>query len=502
MGWRLRTIEGFDRFYVQHPVTNPQASIIEQVARLCAAACADLCAVYLRDSTGPPVAFATRVPGAYAALRTVAFDDLYAERAREAGVGRLIYQTLIVDGRIVGAVVFGAGVTTSFGEAATAICEAVSSIISSAIAQSAQLAHHHRVSDRLQRAMLPEHLIEVDGLRLDAAYMPAGIEADIGGDWYDVFDIGNGTIGVSVGDVTGHGLEAAVTMGEIRRAIRAAAATHLSPAALLDAVEIMVSSQDTGIASAIVGVYDPQTGVLRYACAGHPPPIFVTPKGDAYALPGGGVLLGLGEPAASAERTITLLPGSTCYLYTDGLTEYKRDVIAGEERLIATLESMAAKGLQNAQELHAQIIGEGPSVDDCATLVIHRREVPAAPVERYTFSAVPSSARLARTSISHYAERVGMNGDQAFNLLVAAGEAVANAIEHGANEPDTTFSVEVATVNDELSIVVESNGHWRNTPAQGDRGRGIPMMRACAKELEISSTFERTRLTLAFASGP
>jgi anti-sigma regulatory factor (Ser/Thr protein kinase) len=495
-------IDGLDRIdRIHRAAASSQASIIEQVARLCAGAFADLCAIYLREVPGPPVAFVTRVPGEYDTLRTIPFDEQYAERARKAGVGRLLYQTLAVDGRTVGAVVLGAGIPASLEEATPEVCDAISSILSSAVAQSAQLAHHHRVSNRLQRAMLPETLIEIEGIRFDAAYSPASVEAEIGGDWYDVFDIGNATVGISVGDVTGHGLEAAVAMSEIRRAIRAAAVANESPAPLLDAVESMVSAQEIGVASAIVGIYDPRTFVLRYACAGHPPPIFVTSAGDAYPLPGGGVLLGLGIPAASAERTITLLPGSSCYFYTDGLIESKRDVLAGEERLLAVLETMAANHSQDARELHAQIIGEGPSVDDCATLVLHRLEADAAPAERYTFSAVPSSARLARTAISHYAERLGVDHEQAFNLLIAAGEAIANAIEHGDNDAGSTFSVEVSSENDELSIVVENSGHWRNTPAQGDRGRGIPIMRACTKDIEISSTYERTRLTLAFVSG-
>jgi anti-sigma regulatory factor (Ser/Thr protein kinase) len=493
-------IEGVDRIErMLRPAANSQASIIEQVARLCAAAFADLCAVYLRDAPGPPVAFASATIGAYESLRTVAFDDLYAERAREAGLARLLYQTLAVDGRIIGAVVLGTSGPTPLSEPNHVVCDAIAAILSSAISQSVQLAHHHRVSNRLQRAMLPEQLVQIEGARFDAAYSPASVEAEIGGDWYDVFEIGNGTVGISVGDVTGHGLEAAVAMSEIRRAIRAAAAANLSPRALLDAVESMASSQETGVASAIVGIYDPQTSVLRYACAGHPPPILVTPKGDVYPLLGGGLLLGLGMPAASAERTITLPPGTACYFYTDGLIEHKRDPVAGEERLLSVLESMAAKGSQSAHELHERIIGAGPSIDDCATLVLHRLDSAPGPIERYTFSAVPSSARLARTAIGSYAERIGLGDEEAFNLIVAVGEAVANAIEHGDNSQDSTFSIEIGNAGGELSVVVESNGHWRNTPSQDDRGRGIPMMRSYTKDLEITSTFERTRLTLAFA---
>ena len=480
------------------PAASTQPPIVDHVAQLCAGAFAEFCAVYLRGATAP-AAFFTRVPGQYASLRDAPFDDLFTERAREAGLGRVLHQALIVDGNPVGFVVLGTSGSTAITEVNPAICGAVALILSSALAQASQLAHHHRVSERLQRAMLPSRLVEADGILFDAAYRPASLDAEVGGDWYDAFEIGNGTIGISIGDVTGHGLEAAVTMSEIRGAIRAAAATHRSPSGLLNAVEAMVSTQGTGIASAIVGIYDPRTHVLRYACAGHPPPVLVTSAGVAYLLAGGGVLLGLGLAAASPERSITLAPGSTIFFYTDGLTEHTHDLVAGEERLLGVLESMAAKHELGAHELHAQIIGDGASIDDCASLMLRRDIAVAAQAEHYTFSALPHFARLARDATRSYVERAGLAPDKVFDVVVAAGEAVANAIEHGSRAPDATFGLELASVDSEVLVRVESHGHWRSTPSQSERGRGIHIMRACAQHVEITSTVDRTQLILSFA---
>lgn len=131
--------------------------------------------------------------------------------------------------------------------------------------------------------------------------------------------------------------------------------------------------------------------------------------------------------------------------------------------------------------------------------MLHLHDDEAAPLERYTFSALPSSARLARDSIRSYAERRGLGSGHAFDLILAAGEAVANAIEYGARGPETKFSVELSTSEDEVLVRVESDGHWRSTPSHDDRGRGIAIMRACAKHVEVSSNSERTLLTLAFA---
>lgn len=480
------------------PAASSQPPIVDHIAQLCAGAFAEFCAIYLR-SAATPAAFFTRVPGKYASLREAPFDDLFTERAREAGLARVLHQPLFVDGNPVGYIVLGTGGSNTVTEVNPSICDAVAVILSSALAQASQLAHHHRVSERLQRAMLPARLVEADGIAFEAAYRPASLDAEVGGDWYDAFEIGNGTIGISIGDVTGHGLEAAVTMSEIRGAIRAAAATQTSPTALLNAVEALVSAQGTGIASAIAGIYDPRTHVLRYACAGHPHPVLLTSSGVAYMLAGGGLLLGLGAPAASPELVITLAPGAAFFMYTDGLTEHSHDLLAGEEQLLATLETMAADGAPEPHALHTHILGDGASIDDCATLMLRRDERDAAPVERYTFSVLPQFARLARDATRSYAERAGLAPAAVFDVIVAVGEAVANAIEHGDHAPSATFSLELALVDGEVLVRIESGGHWRTTPSQGERGRGIQIMRACAAHVEITSTVDRTKLTLAFA---
>jgi anti-sigma regulatory factor (Ser/Thr protein kinase) len=480
------------------PAANSQPPLVDHIAQLCAGAFAEFCAVYLRGATSP-VAFFTRVPGQFGSLREAPFDDLFVERARDAGLGRVLHRLLLIEGNPVGAVVLGTSGSNAMTEVNPAICEAVAVILSSALAQASQLAHHHRVSERLQRAMLPSRLVEVEGITFDAAYRPASNDAEVGGDWYDVFEVGNGTIGISIGDVTGHGLEAAVTMSEIRGAIRAAAATQTSPSALLNAVEALVSTQGTGIASAIVGIYDPPTRVLRYASAGHPAPVLVSSTGVAYFLTGGGVLLGLGTPAASVERVITLAPGSTFFMYTDGLTERTHDLVAGEQRLLSALETMAARGELEPNRLHAEIIGDGPSIDDCATLMVHANQSDAAPLERYTFSALPNFARLARDATRSYAERAGLERERVFEVIVAAGEAVANAIEHGSREDGALVVLELAIVDDEVVVRVENAGHWRSAPSRGERGRGVQIMRACATHVQITSTVDRTRLILTFA---
>jgi anti-sigma regulatory factor (Ser/Thr protein kinase) len=225
----------------------------------------------------------------------------------------------------------------------------------------------------------------------------------------------------------------------------------------------------------------------------------VTAKGRGYALPGGGTLLGLGLACASSERSVTLSSGTAVIFYTDGLIEYDRDIFTGEARLIETLEGLAHDGAISGVALHERILSRGAR-DDCATLVITSSPHPARPVERYTVSAVPTSARLLRDAVRNYADRAGITGDQQFSAVVASGEAIANAIEHGEQEAGTAMTVAVSADEGRLRIDVESRGHWRSTSSE-NRGRGVSIMRAYASNLELTSTSERTRVSLTFQPG-
>lgn len=136
-------IEGLDPIESRSRSSAPSHPlIVDHIARLCADALADLCAVYLSSSPGGPV----------------------------AGIANVVYQPLIVEGTTIGSVILGTSASNLLTEVTAAIAQTVSSILSNAIAQAWQLSYHHRVSERLQRAMLPERLVQVDGIAFDAAY--------------------------------------------------------------------------------------------------------------------------------------------------------------------------------------------------------------------------------------------------------------------------------------------------------------------------------------------
>ncbi len=137
-----------------------------------------------------------------------------------------------------------------------------------------QLDQEHHASVAFQNAAMPKRLPAIPGVEFDAIYEPSGENILVGGDWYDVFRLPDGRVVVSVGDVIGNGLNAAVTMAAARQSIRGAAQVFPEPAAVLDAADrALRSDQPERIVTAFLGIFDPVTRAFSYASAGHPPPL-------------------------------------------------------------------------------------------------------------------------------------------------------------------------------------------------------------------------------------
>lgn len=237
-----------------------------------------------------------------------------------------------------------------------------------------------RISMRLQRALLPDALVEHPELDIAARYEAGSEMLQVGGDWYDTYRWSDGRVGVLAGDVVGHGLESAAAMGRLRASLAALLPhTPPDPGAVLDALDGCARGPNgTPFVTAACAVLDPATGRLDYSLAGHPPPLVVDPGGTARWLAGALTppvcSLTVGErPTARTE----LRPGSLLILYSDGLVERRDEPIDdGLERLAATASALA--GTDPTQAAHI-LLGEMRAADaDDDVVVVCVRYLPPA----------------------------------------------------------------------------------------------------------------------------
>ncbi len=214
----------------------------------------------------------------------------------------------------------------------------------------------------------------------------------MGADWYDAISLPKSRLLFAIGDVAGHGLDAAVTMSHARQALISAALLDSDPADVLRRVNGELLRERAAMVTAVVGYADPETFEFVYSTAGHPPPLLIEPNRPPRMLRYGSLPLGVVPTATFRTNRIQTVPGATLVLYTDGAIEHSRDVLAGE-RLLIEAAAAAAKsaGDDVAAAIHRAIFEGRPGADDVAILTIClSAEIEAnatAPVERSNANA-------------------------------------------------------------------------------------------------------------------
>jgi anti-sigma regulatory factor (Ser/Thr protein kinase) len=453
---------------------------LTQMADLCVADLADFCAIQVVVEALERNEFAVEA-------------GIHPERP--AGSNGTIVQALSAGRYVTGSIRCETAVEGGFDATTRQAINLLGVQLAIVVAGHAAAMREHRVADRFQRALLPAHLPEVAEITFHASYRPASDEAEVGGDWYDAFALGDGRIAISIGDVAGHGLDAAVIMGEVRQVIRTAAVGGAAPAELLEYVNSVVRLRESiGMVTAIFGIYHPGTSVLSYAVAGHPPPALSLIGGVTRSLPSGGLPLGCATSIDATDWTFTIPAGGRVVFYTDGLIENERDLIAGEERLMQTIAALGWTPADDpAEAIQQGVFGAVSNRDDAAVLALTRN----APVQTYVFSALPVIAPLVRAIVEREVVRLQMSDDRRFGVLVAVGEAIANAVEH-AYRGGTPGLIRMTVESDERSLVVtiEDFGRWRPFVKREERGRGIELMHAFMDGVQIRTTRESTAIVL------
>jgi serine phosphatase RsbU (regulator of sigma subunit) len=230
------------------------------------------------------------------------------------------------------------------------------------------------VVDTLMKGYLLKPFPKVKGLKFDAIYKAANVVEKLGGDWYDTFELSSGKVGFSIGDVCGHGIDAAVKMGEAKQAIFVAASLddQAPEKVLRKANDVLFLSDHHVLTTALYGVIDIERRTVTYASAGHHPPMLAQPNKETLILPDHGFPLGVEKELPSCTtHVIHYGLGSMMVLYTDGLIEFGRDIFEGEARLlVASAESIRCKPEHPAKFIAEHVLGDVHPNDDIAVLTI------------------------------------------------------------------------------------------------------------------------------------
>lgn len=352
----------------------------------------------------------------------------------------------------------------------------------------------------LQDAVLPKGLPVPQRVELAARYLLAENETGAGGDWFDAIPLPDGRVVVVVGDVVGHGIEASVTMGELKTLF---AEEVYRTGDLVHALQLLESRagrvhQARG-ATVCAGIFDPVTGELSYCTAGHPPPVLVAAGGDAAYLPASGAApLGSGLPLRTARQDLG--QGDLLLLYSDGLVErpgrtpaqntvdllqVASDAFRGIGPVtLASSEPVAERVCRQTLEILTRING----YTDDITLLALQVVPPVEPME-LSISAMPDAVRSVRMDLGDWLEGLRVSGLDSTAVQHAVGELVSNAVEHAYPSVDVDNPVTIRaalTADGVVDVEVGDRGAWREPrPGPSERGRGLALVRGFADELHL-----------------
>jgi PAS domain S-box-containing protein len=349
-----------------------------------------------------------------------------------------------------------------------------------------ELEREHKASTAFQHAALPATLPLIPGIVFNAVYSAARSEALVGGDWYDVFRLSDGRVVLSIGDVSGSGLDAAVTMGAVRQSIRGAAQIYPDPVAVLDAADrALRSEQPERIVTAFAGVFDPLTSNLMYASAGHPAPLVRRSDGTIVELTASGLPLGL-RPGRhdDAPRTITLAEDSLVVFYTDGLIEATRDLIEGERLLREALEQFDVRAADEPARALLDAVVRDP-IDDVAILTMH---VGAIPTARWSIDVTDRGrVRDVRFALAERLREHGANDADVCTAELLFSELVGNVVRHSGGLAE--IAVDATGEYPVLHVLDRGSGftfHARlPNDVMSESGRGLYIASMLARDLSV-----------------
>ncbi len=430
-------------------------------------------------------------------IEDVDHADILNPILREKGIRSLLGVPLLVEERVLGVLHVGSLVHRRFTTEEAALLQLAADRAALAI-EHATLYEQRQLAEALQRRLLPTDLSGTGGMQLASRYLPASRES-LGGDWYDAFAIGTGQVVVAIGDVVGHGMPAAAVMAQLRTALRAYAVEGHAPGQVLELVNrLMAGVGPRAMTTLAYALIDTERATLELVVAGHPPPLLISPAGEASFLDAAaGIPLGVSDLARYRSETFAFEPGATLLLYTDGLVESRTEPIdAGLERLRSL-----ASGNGSVEALCAKVVARlvpDERHDDVALLAARVEPVPEQlsgrwPAERRVLAGV-------RQLLRRWLEKRGATTDEIYDIVVACQEACANAVEHAYRPGRHSFALDATYDRGRVRVMIRDEGRWR-PPRGTHRGRGVMMMRRLMDTVDIEHTDEGTTVVLERALG-
>ncbi|MGW1614641.1 SpoIIE family protein phosphatase [Streptomyces sp. NPDC002285] len=421
-----------------------------------------------------------------------------AHRVHVSGKKSWAFLPLIASGRSIGACSISFSEARRLDDAERTLLMALSGLIAQAL-ERARL--HDADRDRateLQRGLLPRDLPALPAVTAAARYLPAGEAMDVGGDWYDVLPLSSGRVALVIGDVMGHGLTEAATMGRLRTAVRTLADLELAPDDLLVHLNDLVADLGEDLyATCLYAVYDPTDAVCTITTAGHPPPVLVDPSGTAHFVdlePNSP--LGVAEPPFETTR-LHVPDGSLLVLYTDGLAETAtRPMGQGMDLLKATLdEALAQVSSGDCPATDHDVPAPDPlldrlcnrltdallsspsdTTDDAALLVARPRSFKASDMAGWTLPEDPLAPGQARALIREQLAAWHLD-DLVMPTELIVSELVTNAVRYGRGP------IRLRLLRSDLLVCEVSDGslttpHVRRAAETDEGGRGLQLVTA------------------------
>ncbi|MFF3837269.1 SpoIIE family protein phosphatase [Streptomyces sp. NPDC001930] len=416
-------------------------------------------------------------------------DPEGAAQALAYGMHSLLTVPLLARGVVLGMANFWRADTPEpFGEEDLSFAEELAARAAVAIDNARRFTREHAMAVTLQRSLLPRVLPDQSAVDVAYRYLPA--KAGVGGDWFDVIPLPGARVALVVGDVVGHGLHAAATMGRLRTAVHNFSTLDVPPDELLGHLDELTARIDdresegpdgearrreegiTG-ATCLYAIYDPASGVCTVSSAGHPGPALVGADGRVeFPEVSPGLPLGLGLGDVPFEATELLLPEDTkLVLFTDGLLEDQgRDLDTGLGLLRSTLARPDRSPEQTCADVLATLLSPTPR-DDIALLVARTRLLDRERIAEWEVARDPSAVSPVRNAAAAKLSEWGLDG-LAFTAELVLSELITNAVRYGADP------VRVRLLHDRTLICEVSDGsstspHLRHAAATDEGGRGL-----------------------------